>query len=212
VGEHLRRRRINLDRLLGHRRGQTQELARLRDRLGAIAAGEQAVVADAMEAFGQHVDEKPADELADIERHRRVPAGALDPVVLDLERDAVLVDRDQTAVRDGDAVRVARQITIVNSLNKRLIVQKKKPNSSITRLDDRKVILEQVARIDVHEDRLAIRLKPAGDEETSDAADDHLLSIPWQKPPSRKSRQILSRTASPKVKSAQRGSNVALAS
>src|SRR6266576_107358 len=76
--------------------------------------------------------------------------------------------------------------TIVNSLNKRLIVQKEKPNSSITRLDDRKVILEQVARIDVHEDRLAIRLKSANDEETSDAADDHLLSIPWQKPPSRK--------------------------
>src|SRR5467141_2327682 len=81
--------------------------------------------------------------------------------------------------------------TIVNSLNKRLIVQKEKPNSSITRLDDRKVILEQVARIDVHEDRLAIRLKFANDEETSDAADNHLLSIPWQKPPSRKSRQIL---------------------
>jgi hypothetical protein len=80
--------------------------------------------------------------------------------------------------------------TIVNSLNEILVVQKEKSNSSITR-PDRKVILEQVARIDVHEDRLAIRLKPAGDEETSDAADDHLLSIPWQKPPSRKSRQIL---------------------
>ena len=53
------------------------------------------------------------------------------------------------------------------------------------------MILEQVARIDVHEDRLAIRLKLANDEETSDAADDHLFSIPWQKPPSRKSRQIL---------------------
>src|SRR5258708_9417295 len=81
--------------------------------------------------------------------------------------------------------------TSVNSLNKSCIVQKEKSNSRITRVDDRKVILEQVARIDVHEDRLAIRLKLADDEETSDAADDHLLSIPWQKPPSRKSRQIL---------------------
>jgi len=81
--------------------------------------------------------------------------------------------------------------TIVNSLNKRLIVKKKKPDSSNTRLDDRKMILEQVARIDVHEDRLAIRLESANDEETSDAGDDHLFSIPWQKPPSRKSRQIL---------------------
>ena len=51
--------------------------------------------------------------------------------------------------------------------------------------------LRQVVRIDVHEDRLAVRLKSADDEETSDAADDYLLSIPWQKPPSRKSRQIL---------------------
>jgi len=79
--------------------------------------------------------------------------------------------------------------TIVNSLSERLVVQKEKPNSIITR-PDRKVILEQVARIDVHEDRLVIRLKPAGDEGTADAADD-LLSIPWLKPPSRKSRQIL---------------------
>jgi site-specific DNA recombinase len=60
-----------------------------------------------------------------------------------------------------------------------------------THVSDSKATLQQVARIDVHEDRLAIRLKSAGDEETFDAADDHLLSIPWQKPPSRKSRQIL---------------------
>jgi site-specific DNA recombinase len=80
---------------------------------------------------------------------------------------------------------------IVNSLNESLIVQKKKSNSRTTRVDDRKVLLKQVARVDVHEDRLSIRLKSADDEETSDAAGDHLLSIPWQKPPSRKSRQIL---------------------
>src|SRR6266550_2497181 len=80
---------------------------------------------------------------------------------------------------------------IVNSLNKRLIVQNNKSNSCITRVDDRKVLLEQAARVDVHEDRVCIRLKPADDEETSDAPDGHLLSIPWQKPPSRKSRQIL---------------------
>jgi hypothetical protein len=70
--------------VLGHRGGQTQELARPRDRLGAITGGEQAVVADAVEAAWQHVDEKPANELADVERHRRVPAGAFDPVILTL--------------------------------------------------------------------------------------------------------------------------------
>ena len=103
-------RRIDLGGFFERRRGQAQEFACSRDRLGAVGAGEQAVVADAMEALGQHMDEKPADELADVERHRRVPAGAIDPVSFDLERDAVLVDRDQTAVRDGDAVGISRQI------------------------------------------------------------------------------------------------------
>jgi hypothetical protein len=55
VGERLRCRRIDLDRLLGRRPRQTQELARPYDRLGAIGAGEQAVVPDAMEALGQYV-------------------------------------------------------------------------------------------------------------------------------------------------------------
>src|ERR1700704_1894936 len=81
--------------------------------------------------------------------------------------------------------------TVVNFLARRLIVQKKNSNSSIACVVGRKAILEQVARIDVHENRLAIRLKSADDEETADAADGHLLSIPWQKPPSKKSRQIL---------------------
>ena len=80
---------------------------------------------------------------------------------------------------------------IVKSLNEHLIAQKGKAAFSLTHVRDGKAVLEQVARIDVHENRLAVRLKSADDEETSDAADEHLLSIPWQKPPSRKSRQIL---------------------
>src|SRR6202048_2720462 len=79
---------------------------------------------------------------------------------------------------------------IIKSLNEHLIAQKEKPAFSRTHVRDSKAALEQVARIDVHEDRLAVRLKSA-DDEASDAADDYLLSIPWQKPPSKKSRQIL---------------------
>ena len=59
MGDRLPRRRIELD-LLGHRRGQAQELARPGDHLGAMATGEQAGVPDAMEALGQDVDEDPA--------------------------------------------------------------------------------------------------------------------------------------------------------
>jgi hypothetical protein len=94
----LRRCRVGLDRLLGQRRGKVQELARRRDRLGAIAIGEQAIAADAVKSLGKDVDEEAADELADVERHRGVAAGAIDPAVFDLEGDTPLVDCDQAAV------------------------------------------------------------------------------------------------------------------
>ena len=60
LGEWLGCRWIDLDGLFGRRRCQSQKFTRSRDRLGAIAAGEQAVVANAMEALGQNVDQKPA--------------------------------------------------------------------------------------------------------------------------------------------------------
>src|SRR5215813_5385165 len=63
---------LSLCRSIGRGRGAVQELAHVLDGFGAIAAGEQAVVANAVEALGQDVDEETADELAGIERHRGV--------------------------------------------------------------------------------------------------------------------------------------------
>jgi site-specific DNA recombinase len=80
---------------------------------------------------------------------------------------------------------------IVESLNEHLIAQKEKPTSSTAGAADRGVVLEQIARIDVRKDRLAIRFKSKDADEASDSSDGHTISIPWQKPPSRKSRQIL---------------------
>ncbi len=79
---------------------------------------------------------------------------------------------------------------IVKSLHE-LIAQKEKPSSSGTQVGGRKVLRDSITRIDVHEDHLVIRLRSADDEETSDPTDDHLLSIPWRKPPSKRARQIL---------------------
>ena len=60
---------------------------------GPNRAGEQAVVADAVEAAGQHVQEKATDELGGAERHRLDPgfAGGLaaDAIVLPFEGDAL---------------------------------------------------------------------------------------------------------------------------
>ena len=43
----------------------------------------------------------------------------------------------------------------------------------------------------MHRDRLIVRLKRVYAEEAPDCPDDKSLTIPWQKPPSKRSRQIL---------------------
>ena len=58
-------RSMSFCRSIGRGQGEVQELAQVLDGFGAIAAGEQAVVSDAVEALGQDVDEEAADELAD---------------------------------------------------------------------------------------------------------------------------------------------------
>ncbi len=81
---------------------------------------------------------------------------------------------------------------IVKSVNEHLVAQHGQPNSSSARADGRGVMIaQQMVRIDVHKDRLIVRFKSAGTEEGSHSTDGQLLSIPWQKPPSRKSRQTL---------------------
>jgi site-specific DNA recombinase len=78
---------------------------------------------------------------------------------------------------------------IVKSVNEHL--QHDQPSSGRAHANDLSLITEQVVRIDVRKDRLIVRFKSAGTDEESHSADDQMLSIPWQKPPSRKSRQIL---------------------
>jgi site-specific DNA recombinase len=80
---------------------------------------------------------------------------------------------------------------VVKSLNEHLIIRKEKPASSIAQPVDHKTMLDHVTRIDVHEDRITVQLRSDDADETSDSSDDHLLSIPWQKPPSKRARQIL---------------------
>ena len=77
---------------------------------GAGGVGEEAVVADAVEAGGQDVDQEAADELAGGEGHQLAPGLALGAVVLPAEGDAALVEGDQAAVGDGDAVGVAGEV------------------------------------------------------------------------------------------------------
>src|SRR5271166_6367682 len=96
------------------RTGGGDEFSQAADVGGALWAGEEAVVADAMEAVWQHVQEEAADELGGVERHRlypgfvgRLAAGA---IVLPAEGDVLVVEPDQPRIRDGDAMGVAREV------------------------------------------------------------------------------------------------------
>jgi hypothetical protein len=68
-----------------------KQFASVGEVLGALAGREEAIVADAVKACGQHVDEKAADELVGGECHHLVAVGTFDPVVLPLEGDAIFV-------------------------------------------------------------------------------------------------------------------------
>src|SRR5271167_3541587 len=67
-----------------------EQHSRPRDVLDTLGAGEQAVVADAVEAVRQDVDEEAPDELVRAERHDLLARAAVGAVVLVPEGDALL--------------------------------------------------------------------------------------------------------------------------
>ena len=74
--------------------GRGEQLADALDVAPPNGSGEEAVMADAVEAARQNVQEKAADELGGVERHGLEPVAAFDAVVLPFEGDAGLVERD----------------------------------------------------------------------------------------------------------------------
>ncbi len=78
-----------------------------REQPGAGAVGEEAVVADADEALGQHVEQEAADEFGKGEGQSSRPTAA---VVFEAEGDRGVIDVKQPVVRDGDAVGVPGEV------------------------------------------------------------------------------------------------------
>src|SRR6202023_58305 len=95
---------------LGLCRLHVQQAARLSDVVAAGAAGKQAVVANAVEALRQDVDQESADELGSGQCHDLLAITTFSAIVLPSEGHAVAVAGHQPAVGDGDAVGIARQI------------------------------------------------------------------------------------------------------
>jgi site-specific DNA recombinase len=72
---------------------------------------------------------------------------------------------------------------VVKSLKQHLVTEQNNSTSN--------VLTELIASIVVHNDRLIVRLKSESPDEAADFSDDRSLIIPWQKPPSKRARQIL---------------------
>ena len=79
--------------------------------LDACGIGQQAVMADAVKSRWQDVQQEAAHELIDRQGHAPIAATALGPVILELEGHPFLVEGDQSAVGDGHAVSVAREVS-----------------------------------------------------------------------------------------------------
>src|ERR1700681_3142250 len=80
---------------------------------------------------------------------------------------------------------------VVKFLKEHLAAEQDGATTSVMPLGDRGDLAQLVAGIVVHKDRLIVRLKSENADEASDRPDDRSLTIPWQKPPSKRSRQIL---------------------
>jgi site-specific DNA recombinase len=80
---------------------------------------------------------------------------------------------------------------VVKFLKEHLVAKQDGSTTSAVRLEDCGDLTRLVAEIVVHKDELVVRLKSDNTDEASDRPDDQSLTIPWQKPPSKRSRQIL---------------------
>jgi len=83
------------------------------------------------------------------------------------------------------------EAVVVKFVQEHLATKQDKSTTGAVRLGDRGDLEQLVAGIVVCKDRLIVRLKSDNAEEASDCPDDQSLSIPWQKPPSKRSREIL---------------------
>ncbi len=113
-----------------------------------------------MKALRQDVRQDAADELVGIERHHPISLPTFEAVILPLESDAVVIERDQAAAGDGDAMGLAGEIAqdFRGSAERGFAVdhplavtQRRQRGRKGLRIDERGVLAEE--RKDHHEHR-----------------------------------------------------------
>jgi site-specific DNA recombinase len=80
---------------------------------------------------------------------------------------------------------------VLKSLAARLAAHQDGSTSNALQLRDRETLARLVTGIVVHTDKLVVRLRSDQTDEEPDHLDGWSLIIPWQKPPSKRSRRIL---------------------
>jgi site-specific DNA recombinase len=83
------------------------------------------------------------------------------------------------------------EAVVVKFVQEHLAAKQDRSTTGAVRLGDRGDLEQLVAGIVVYKHRLIVRLKSDNPDEASDCPDDRSLTIPWQKPPSKRSREIL---------------------
>ena len=97
------------DVVVGRHRPRNYQQGADRRKPGTTApVGEKTVVADAMEAVGQSMEQEPANKLVGSQSHMLL--GIAMPIVAPTEGDGCIAHADGTTVGDSDAVGVAAQI------------------------------------------------------------------------------------------------------
>ncbi len=99
-----------LQTVIGRDGLKLQQLPSLCQLLYPVGIGYPAVMADAVEASGQYMNQEPANELIGIQCHDLVSGTSLLAIVLPLEGDTVLIQGEQSAVGDSDPVGIAREV------------------------------------------------------------------------------------------------------
>jgi len=74
----------------------------------AVAIGQEAIVADALKALGQNVQQEAANELAGGERHRLLSVAIA--IVPPMEADFAVVDVEKAVIGDSNAMGVSRDV------------------------------------------------------------------------------------------------------
>jgi site-specific DNA recombinase len=96
---------------------------------------------------------------------------------------------------------------IVKYLKEHLAAKQDKSTIGAVRIGARGDMAQLIAGIVVYKDRLVVQLKSDSADEASDCTDDLSLSIPWQKPPSKRSRESCSRVMRLEAKSVRSNSS-----